>query len=309
MSRGDYLCALGAVVIWGLNFVVMKLGLQGLSPMMLGAMRFAAASLPFLPFVPRPRLPWRFVVIYGLAQGVGQFGLLFTGLKLGMTAGMASVVMQSQSFFTMILVAPLLGEHTRAAQWLGLCVAAVGLVFIASAHGDGPGQMTLIGFGLTLGAALMWAITNLVVRFAGRVSDYDPFAFIVWTSIVPVVPFLVLAAASEGPEHAWRSVTQIGAREALAIAYLGLLATLLAYTLWTRLLKRHPASRVVPFSLLAPIVGLWAAWAAFGEQLSTTQCLGASAVLLGLVINQLGLRRPSRTNDGSARDLRRDSSS
>jgi len=309
MSRGDYLCAVGAVVIWGLNFVVMKLGLQGLSPMMLGAMRFAAASLPFLPFVAWPRVPWRFVVIYGLVQGVGQFGLLFTGLKLGMTAGVASVVMPTQSFFTMILAVALLGEHTRARQWLGLLVAAFGLALIGSAHGEGPGQMTFIGFVLTLGAAVMWAIANVVVRFVGRVADYDPFAFVVWTSIVPVVPFLVLAVASEGPDHAWRSVIQIGAREALAIVYLGLLATLLAYTLWTRLLKRHPATRVAPFALLGPIVGLWAAWAAFDEQLSTAQWIGASAVLLGLMINQLGLRRPNRTSDGSARGLRRDSSS
>jgi len=306
MTRVDYLCALGAVVIWGLNFVVMKLGLQGLSPMMLGALRFAAASLPFLPFVPWPRVPWRFVVIYGLVQGVGQFGLLFTALKLGMTAGVASVVMPTQSFFTMILAVPLLGERTRIHQWLGLLVAALGLALIASAHGESPGQMTLIGFALTLGAAFMWAITNIVVRFAGRVADYDPFAFIVWTSIVPVVPFLALAAASEGAEHAWRSVGQTGAREWLAILYLGLLATLLAYTLWTRLLKRHPASRVAPFALLGPIVGLWAAWAAFAERLWTAQWVGVSAVLLGLVINQLALRRPSRTSDDSARDPHRD---
>jgi O-acetylserine/cysteine efflux transporter len=306
MTRGDYLCAVGAVVIWGLNFVVMKLGLHGLSPMMLGALRFAAASLPFLPFAPRPRVPWRFVVIYGLVQGVGQFGLLFTALKLGMTAGVASVVMPTQSFFTMILAVPLLGERTRIHQWLGLLVAALGLALIASAHGESPGQMTLIGFALTLGAAFMWAITNLVVRFAGRAADYDPFAFIVWTSIVPVAPFLALAAVSEGPEHAWSSVNQMGVRESLAVVYLGLLATLLAYTLWTRLLKRHPASRVAPFALLGPIVGLWAAWAAFAEQLSTAQWVGVSAVLLGLVINQLALRRPNRTSDGSARALRRD---
>jgi len=288
MSRGDYLRALGAVVIWGLNFVVMKLGLQTLSPMLLGALRFAAASLPFVLFVPPPRVPWRFVAIYGLVQGVGQFGLLFVAIKLGMTAGMASVVMQTQSFFTMILAVPLLGERARVHQWAGLFVAALGLVVIASAHGEAPGQMTLIGFILTLGAALMWATSNLVVRFAGRGADYDPFAFIVWSSLVPIVPFVVLAAGSEGLAHAWRSVSQMGLRELSAVLYLGLLATLLAYTMWTRLLKRHPAGRVAPFSLLVPVVGLWAASAAFGEQLPLAQWIGTAAVLLGLLINQAG---------------------
>jgi len=289
MSRGDYLRALGVVVIWGLNFVVMKLGLQALSPMLLGALRFAVASLPFVLFVPRPRMPWRFVAIYGLVQGLGQFGLLFVAIQLGMTAGMASVVMQTQAFFTMILAGPLLGERARGHQWLGLCVAALGLVVIAAGHGEGPGQMTLIGFVLTLGAAFMWATSNLVVRFAGRVAaDYDPFAFIVWSSLIPIVPFVVLAVASEGLAHSWLSVTQMGPREGFAVLYLALLATLLAYTMWTRLLKRHTAGRVAPFSLLAPVVGLWAASAAFGEQLPAAQWLGTTAVLVGLLINQVG---------------------
>ena len=92
-TLGDSWRALAVVVLWGLNFVVMKVGLQGLSPMLLGALRFAVASLPFLWWVGRPPLPWRYVLAYGLAQGRGQFGLLFWGLQLGMTAGMASVVM------------------------------------------------------------------------------------------------------------------------------------------------------------------------------------------------------------------------
>lgn len=291
LSRGDYLRALGVVIIWGLNFVVMKLGLQSLSPMMLGALRFAVASLPFLPFVPRPALPWRFVVIYGLAQGVGQFGLLFVGLKLGMTAGMASVVMQSQAFFTLLLAAPLLGERARGHQWAGLVVAAFGLLAIAVAHGDGPGQMTLIGFVLTLGASFMWAVSNIVVRFAGKAaSGYDPFAFIVWSSVVPVVPFLAFAGVFEGVDHSWSSVLGIGLREGFAVLYLALFATLLAYTMWTRLLKRHAAGRVAPFSLLVPVVGLWAGSFVFGEQLPPGQWFGTGAVLLGLLINQFGPR-------------------
>jgi O-acetylserine/cysteine efflux transporter len=291
MSRSDYLRAFGVVVIWGLNFVVMKLGLQGLSPMLLGALRFAVASLPLVLFVPRPRVPWRFVAIYGLVQGVGQFGLLFVAIQLGMTAAMASVVMPTQAFFTLLLAAPLLGERARGHQWAGLCVAALGLVVIAAGHGEGPGQMTLVGFVFTLGAAFMWATSNVVVRFAGRAAaDYDPFAFIVWSSVIPVAPFVVLAVASEGLAHSWRSVIQMGLREGFAVLYLALLATLLAYTLWTRLLKRHAAGRVAPFSLLIPVVGLWAAWAVFGEQPPAAQWLGTAAVLLGLLINQVDPR-------------------
>lgn len=288
LSRGDLLRALAVVVIWGLNFVVMKVGLQGIGPMLLGALRFAAAALPFLLFVKFPALPVRYVVAYGLAQGLGQFGFLFLGLQMGMTAGMASVVMQTQAFFTLLLAVPVLGERARMAQGLGLLVALGGLVLIATAHGGGPGQMTLAGFVLTLSAAFMWAVSNLVARLASRVADYDPFPFIVWSSVFPILPFTALALWMDGPSTVWAQVAGLQMRAVLAVLFLAWLATLLAYSLWTQLLKRHPAGRVTPFSLLVPVVGLWAAWVFFDELPLFQQWLGTGAVLLGLVVNQSG---------------------
>ncbi|MFN4120162.1 EamA family transporter [Acidovorax sp.] len=290
LSRGDLLRALAVVVIWGLNFVVMKWGLQGLSPMLLGALRFMAASLPFVLFVPRPALPWRYVVGYGLAQGLGQFGFLFLGLQLGMTAGMASVVMQTQAFFTLLLAAPLLGERARPWQWCGLLLALGGLMAIGLAHGEGPGQMTLAGFVLTLSAAFMWAVSNLVARRAAQGGAYAPFPFIVWSSLVPIVPFWVLALLTEGAPAVGAQLRALNAVSLLAVLYLALLATLLAYTLWTQLLQRHAAGRVTPFSLLVPVAGLWAAHAFLGEAPTPLQWAGAGAVLCGLVVNQAGGR-------------------
>lgn len=288
LSRGDLLRALVVVVIWGLNFVVMKVGLKGLSPMLLGALRFTVASLPFLLFVRMPKLPVRYLLAYGLAQGLGQFGFLFWGLQLGMTAGMASVVMQMQAFFTLLLIAPLLGERARSWQWLGLAVALGGLLMIGMAHGDGPGQMTLIGFILTACAAFMWAVSNVVVRFATRHGSYEPFNFVVWSSVVPIVPFFALALWSEGYTQMEQELRGIDMAAALSVAYLALLGTLLAYSLWTRLLQRHQAGRVTPFSLLVPVVGLAAAGVFFGEVPLPMQWAGTAMVLMGLVINQTG---------------------
>ncbi len=290
LSRGDFLRALAVVIIWGLNFVVMKVGLQGIGPMLLGALRFAAAALPFLLFVRRPNLPWRYVVAYGLTQGLGQFGFLFLGLQMGMTAGMASVVMQTQAFFTLLLAAPVLGERARLSQGLGVLVALGGLLLIAIAHGDGPGQMTLIGFILTLSAAFMWAMSNLVARLASRVGDYEPFSFIVWSGVVPILPFTLLALWMDGPQAVMHQVRGMQLATVLSILFLAWCSTLLAYTLWTQLLQRHPTGRVTPFSLLVPVVGLWSAWMFFGEWPLPQQWWGAAAVLLGLVVNQLGDR-------------------
>ena len=285
-SRGDWLRAIAVVVIWGLNFVVMKLGLRDLSPMLLGALRYCAASLPFLLFVRPPRgLPWRFTIGYGLAQGVGQFGLLFLGLRLGMTASMASVVMQMQVFFT-LLASPWLRERVRPAQWLGLAVAMAGLLSIAASHGEGPGQMTLVGFLLTTGAAAMWAASNIVARRASQVCAYQPFPFIAWSGLVAIVPFFALALALDGADVVLRQLRSVGLAAGAAVLYLAWLATLLAYSLWTRLLQRHPAGEVAPFSLMVPVVGLWAGVALLGEQPTWPQWLGTGVVLLGLVINQ-----------------------
>ena len=285
LNRIDVLCLVVIVVTWGLNFVVMKLGLRGLSPMLMGALRFLVAGLPFF-LVRRPDLPWRYIVGYGLAQGLGQFGCLFLALRLGMPAGLASVVIQTQAFITLLIGIPVLHERTRPSQWLGLSVALGGLIAIACAHGQGPGEMTLIGFVLTVAAALMWAIANVVGRLAARVSDYEPFNFIVWTSLVPIVPFLLLAAWMDGPRQVLNQLRSLDLTGLLVLLYLGFASTLLAYSLWTQLLKRHVAAKVVPWSLLVPVVGLSAAALAFGEQPLPLQWAGVAAVFGGLVINQ-----------------------
>ena len=289
LSRADWAKALVVVVVWGLNFVVMKWGLATLSPLVLCALRFLAASLPFLLFVRPPRhLSWGVMAAYGLVQGVGQFGLLFTGMQLGMPAGMSSVVLQTQAFITMLMAAALLGETPHRWQWLGLCIAIGGLAFIGAAHGDGASGMTLAGFLLTVGAAAMWAGSNLLTRVAARQGPYEPVSFIVWSSVFPIVPLLLLACVVDGSEAVVQQLRGLGGRELGVVAYLALLSTLLGYGLWTRLLQRYAASTVAPLSLLVPVVGLLSAMLLLGERPTAWQWMGTLGVLAGMVINQFG---------------------
>ncbi len=289
LSRADWAKALVVVVVWGLNFVVMKWGLATLSPLVLCALRFLAASLPFLLFVRPPRhLSWGVMAAYGLVQGVGQFGLLFTGMQLGMPAGMSSVVLQTQAFITMLMAAALLGETPHRWQWLGLCIAIGGLAFIGAAHGDGASGMTLAGFLLTVGAAAMWAGSNLLTRVAARQGPYEPVSFIVWSSVFPIVPLLLLACVVEGTEAVVQQLRGLGGRELGVVAYLALLSTLLGYGLWTRLLQRYATSTVAPLSLLVPVVGLLSAMLLLGERPTAWQWMGTLGVLAGMVINQFG---------------------
>lgn len=289
LSRADWAKALVVVLVWGLNFVVMKWGLATLSPLLLCALRFMAASLPFLFFVRPPKsLSWGLLAAYGLLQGVGQFGLLFTGMQLGMPAGMASVVLQTQAFITMLMAAALLGEKPHRWQWLGLGIAIGGLVFIGAAHGDGASGMTLAGFVLTVGAAAMWAGSNLLTRLAARQGPYEPVSFIVWTSLIPIVPLLLLSWWVDGADAMAQQLRGLGWRELGVVAYLALLSTLLGYGLWTRLLQRYAASTVAPLSLLVPVVGLLSAMLLLGERPTAWQWMGTLGVLAGMVINQFG---------------------
>ena len=291
MSRADWFSAVIVILIWGLNFVVMKWGLATLSPLLLCALRFALASLPFLLFVRPPKnLSWGILAAYGLVQGVGQFGLLFTGMKLGMPAGMASVVLQTQAFITMLLAAAFLQERPQPWQWLGLLIALGGLVLIGAAHGEGAADMTLIGFLLTVGAAAMWATSNLLTRIAARQGSYEPASFIVWTSVFPMIPLLLLSWWMEGGNAVTAQLQAIGWRELGVIAYLALLSTLLGYGLWTRLLQRYAASTVAPLSLLVPVIGLLSAMLLLNEFPTGLQWLGTLGVLLGMVVNQFGGR-------------------
>ncbi|WP_042303306.1 EamA family transporter [Paraburkholderia kururiensis] len=288
MSPKDLLLALVVVVAWGVNFVVIKVGLHGVPPMLLGALRFTLAAVPAVFFVKRPRVPLRWLFAYGATISFGQFAFLFSAMYVGMPAGLASLVLQAQAFFTLGFAVLFLHERFRVQNLAGLAIAAAGLAVIGavSAAGTSDGySMTLAGFVLTLCAAVLWALGNIVTKKVGKV---DLVALVVWGSLIPPLPFLALSYVTEGPARMAAALSGIGVTSILAIVYLAFVATILGYGLWSRLLSRYPASQVAPFSLLVPIVGLASAALLLGEHLSTVQVAGAGLVMLGLVVNVFG---------------------
>lgn len=299
-SGRDLAAASAVVVIWGLNFVAMKLALRDFTPFQLGAARYVAACLPLVLLLARPALPWRWLLAYGLSQGVGQFGLLFLALKLGMTAALASVLMQTQVFFTALMGAVLLRERLSRPLQIGLVLAAAGLAafamnYLTPAEASGPQGLpatTALGFGLNLGAAAMWAVSNIVARRLQQAAGPQPLdarAFIVWSSLVPIGPFMLASWLWDDPTLRWRW-TEAGLVSWLAVAYLGWMATVAAYALWTGLMRRHPASRVAPFSLGVPVIGLGAGMLLLGESVSALQWTGTALVVAALLVVLLGPR-------------------
>ncbi len=293
MSPKDLLLALVVIVAWGLNFVVIRVGLDGLPPMLLGALRFVLAALPVF-LVRRPDLPWRWLIAYGATISLGQFVFLFEAMANGMPAGLASLVLQSQAFFTLAFAALFLGERMRGASVLGLLIAGGGLLLIGLQTGH---STSLLGIVLTLVAASMWAMGNVLTRKFGKINLMG---LVIWGSLIPPVPFFLLSLWLEGPQRIEQALLNIGTSSILALLYLALVATLLGYGLWSRLLSRYPAGQVAPFSLLVPVVGLSSSAWLLGERLSTLQWVGAALVMLGLLVNVFGGRLWQRLQGAQA---------
>ncbi|TFY97411.1 EamA family transporter [Ramlibacter rhizophilus] len=288
----DLLAIAAVVLIWGLNFVVMKFGLQYFTPFQLGAGRFAFACLPLLLFIRPPAVRARWLIAFGLTQGVGQFGALFLALQVGMTAALASVLMQTQVFFTALFGVLLLRERIGGPLKAGMAFAAVGLSCFAAQilMAQGAGAVTAWGLALNLLAAALWAASNILVRQAQREAvHFDPLAFVVWGSAVAPLPFLALSLLVDPPGARANWVAAPWAAWA-ALAVLGWLATTLAYGAWAALLRRYPASRVAPFSLAVPLVGLSAGVLLLGEQVTALQWIGAAFVLGALLSVLFGAR-------------------
>jgi O-acetylserine/cysteine efflux transporter len=272
------------VANWGFSFVVIHVGLQGMPPLLLAALRFALAAVPFIWLFPRPKLPWWWFAAYGICTGVIQFGVAFTAMSMGISAGLASLVIQMNAFFTVLLSSLFFAERLGWFQWLGLGVAFIGLGVIATTRDS---NLTMVALLLMLLAALGWASANIVVR---AVSSQTPhlFAFAIHGNAYAPLPLLLLSLLLEGGTRDWQAIGQISLLSGASALYLGWIATVTCFGAWAFLIGRYGAAQIAPFSLLVPIFGmLLSAWL-LGESLTVVNVLAAILVISGLLINVFG---------------------
>ena len=276
------LLALAVVAVWGTNFVVIRIGLDALPPLLFAALRFAAVVVPLIFFVKRPAVSWRDLMRYGLFIGVGQFGLLFIAIDGLIAPGLASLVVQTQVVFTIGLAMRGSGERLQPIQWaaLGLALAGIGVIM---AHTGG--DTTVLGVALVLGAALSWSLGNMVSR---RIGQVDMLSFIVWSSLFAVPPLISLALIFEGGPRIVAAVTAATPIVWAVVAWQAVGNTLFGYGAWGWLLARYPAATVAPMALLVPVFGMGSAALWLDEPLPGWK-LGAAALIVGgLAVNLFG---------------------
>ena len=283
-----FLLALAVVAIWGTNFAIMKVALGVMPPLLFATLRFALALLPAAFFIRRPAVPWRLLALYGVLIGAGQFGVLYVAVQRFISPGMASLVVQTQVFFTILLAIAIDGERVRGYQWLGLLLAAGGIAVIAL-HVDAT--TTPLGLAMVLFAALAWAGGNLVARHSGRV---DMLGYMVWSSLFALPPLLLGSLWLEGGPAIDAALRHADAATWAAVLWQSLGNTLFGYAAWAWLLARHPAVTVAPMALLVPVFGMGASALWLAEPLPGWKLAAAALVIAGLALNLMWPRLRER---------------
>ena len=279
MDTKHIIWAVLVAAIWGINFVVIRIGLDDFPPILLNALRFAATGVIFAWFIPRPNIHFGYVIGVGLVLGVAKFSLLFIGMDMGMPAGLASLVLQAQAFFTVIFAALFLQERPKLEQYLGMGIAFAGLVVISLDLGQAA---VVSAFMMVIAAAACWGGANIIIKKSHADSMLGLF---VWASLVAAIPLFTLSWVFEDTAKITYALTHINLKGIATITYLVIAATLIGFGLWGKLLKLYPASMVAPFSLLVPAFGLSSAALILDETLTPIKAIGSVLIVIGLMVN------------------------
>ncbi|GAA0223176.1 EamA family transporter [Actinomadura nitritigenes] len=281
--------------IWGFNFVPIKVALEDFPPLLLAALRFTAAALPAVFFVRRPPVAVRWLWLVGIPLGVGQFALLFIGMRLGMPAGLSSVVLQVQAIFTALFAGVLLRERLGARQIAGMAVAFSGVALLGVAQAEGGSPVG--AFLLCIGGAASWGLANVAMRRMNQTAaePVDAFGFMVWMSLVPPVPLFALSLIFEGPGAVPDAARHLSVAGVGSLAFIAYVSTLVGFGVWGWLMRRYEAGTVAMYSLLVPPFGLLSAALVLGEHVDGTRLAGAALIICGVAAGSVRLRsRASR---------------
>lgn len=265
--------------LWGFNFVVIKLGLDNFPPLLFSALRFLFAAVPLVFFIRRPEAPWRLIIGIGLMLGVVKFSLLFVGMKVGVPPGLASLILQSQAFFTVILAMIVFSERPRPLQLFGMGLAFGGIALIASTVN---GDFNATGLALAIAAAVAWACSNMLMKKVGRVQMLN---LMVWVSLVPPIPLLVISVLFEGWQRDIDAIMHINLMGAGAVLFVAYVATVFGFGVWGAMISRYGVATVAPFSLMVPVFGMSSAALLLGEALGPVRILAAALIIAGLILN------------------------
>jgi len=279
MKSMHLLIALAVVVVWGVNFSIIKLGVSEMDPLILTGLRFTFAAIPAILFIPRPKVAWSIIATYGILFGVGVWGMLTLSIHAGMSAGMASLLLQSSAFISVLFGTIFLRESLSIAKVIGLLLSIMGLILIFTIT---DGSVTVLGIILALVAAVSLSLTTLIIK-TKPISEM--FAFVVWSCIFAPIPLFIISYLLQGSQGFILLTQNISFSGIFSVMFQAYPVTLLGYFLWNKLTVLYPISTMAPLTLMVPIFGFIGSIIFYQEAMGLTKAIAFSLIILGLVIN------------------------
>ncbi|MEE9445462.1 MAG: EamA family transporter [Cocleimonas sp.] len=278
MSKQDGLLALLVTFIWGINFSVIKLGLGTMDPFLLASLRFLLTAIPLVFFLPKPDIKFIWIAVYGLLFGVGLWGMVNLGIRLGATPGVASLLLQMSAYFTIIFGYFFFSEKLNTYQVVAMLISLSGLVILILSNEKSSDLFALF---LVIVGAFSMGLSNVMIK---KLSPKNVFSFMAWSSLFSPIPLLLLAFLSDSQFSLHSALSRIDSWAIFSILFQVYITTLFAYWVWNNLLKKYPISTVAPISLLVPIFGFMGSAVIFNEALTAIKLVSSGLILLGLVI-------------------------
>jgi O-acetylserine/cysteine efflux transporter len=279
MQKRHVVTAILIAIIWGGNFSAMKVGVRDFPPIYYMFLR-SLLVIPLILFIPRPKIPWKLLILLGTLIYVLKIPFVIAALRYGLGAGISAIVLQSQVFFTLLLAVIFLKERPKTLQIAGVIISFAGVVFIS---GSGSCYFSVLGFFLVLCAAISWAIYNIKMTDARGINAVH---LTVWMHLVAPLPLFLFSLLTEGWETIYNATVNIRMDTVYSILYASYLAGFLGYVMWGNLLRRYQPTIVAPFSLLVPVSAMIISYFVLNERCELSVFIGAGLVIFGLILNQ-----------------------
>ena len=279
MSAIQIACAILVPLLWGYQFVAIKVGVQEFPPLFFLALRFLAIAALLIPFVKRPtRQQFGPIATISVFFGGLNFGLFYVGLGLG-SGSMSAIAYQLATPFTILLAWPLLAEKPSLTTSAGVLLAFAGVVVLAAGPGLYGNALPLL---LVVGAAFAFAVSNVLTK---RYGPFDPLMLMGWSSLLTVPQVLVMSLLLEHGQMA--SLATADERGWLALAYTIFIGGIVGFGLWFWLIARCSINRVAPFGLLLPVFAVMSSVLFLGELMTPQLIAGGLLAISGVAIAQV----------------------
>jgi drug/metabolite transporter (DMT)-like permease len=273
-------------MLWGGNFVAVRVALDYLDPYLLTALRFAFVAT-VIPFVGWPTVPLSSLLFYATCSGIGQYMLSTVAIQLGLSPGLAALLMQFQVFISLALSWLLLKESVPVTTVIGSVLGVVGLTGVLLTGGT---KAPWLASAVCLVAAAGWAAANMTVK-------RHPENVIRLQGASGLICLPIIWVAREFLSSAEPPITQILAQMPLtgwlSVAYVVIASFAVAQILWGFAIGINGVAATSPFALLIPLFGIVLAWLILGEHLSSQLISSATIVVIGVSAHIIPLALPN----------------